>query len=228
MVFLQLLWHVPTVMVVLLVAGLLMGQRHVGELSVFDLLTGIAIGAVAGAGIVDPDLPHLPVLASILGLAVLHFGVTWLKMKWQPFGRLATMEPTVVVSRGQPLRAAMQKVRLTLSDLLPLLREKDIFDLREVEYAVLEPDGKITVIRAKTPPVPLPVGLTRAVVLDGRVEESVLRGLGWDPGRLDHELRRLGYADPGAVFLATLDEAGTLHVVPRESPGPARGPDIKH
>jgi len=223
---LQLTWHVPSVMVVLLIAGLMMGQRHVGELSVFDLLTGIAIGAVAGAGIVDLDLPLVPVLASIIGLAVLHFAMTWVMKKWAWFGRITTFEPIVVVKHGQPLRSAMKQVRLSLSDLLPLLREKDVFDLREVEYAVLEPDGKLTVLKVQTPPTKH--GLTRAVCLDGKIEVSVLHDLGWDEERLRSELQQRGLPAPEAIFVATMDEGGTLHVVPKGSEVQSHGPALQH
>lgn len=221
---LTIMWHVPTVMAVLLAAGLIMGQRQVGELSVFDLLTGIAIGAVAGAGIVDTDIPFLPMLVGILGLALLHFAVTWLKMKWKAFGRLATFEPTVVVQNGVPLRKAMGRVRMTVPDLLPLLREKDIFDLREVEYAVLEPDGKVTVLKVQNPP--RPKGLTRAVIVDGEIETKTLHQLGWDHERLRDELRRQGLKGPADIFIATLDEGGSLYAVPMQRAG--EGPRINH
>lgn len=220
---LTILWHVPTVMIVLLVAGLLMGQRHVGELSIFDLLTGIAIGAVAGAGIVDPDLPYLPMLVAILALSALHLAFTWVIMHWLPLGRLATFEPVVVIRNGKPLRSTMHRIRFTLSDLLPLLREKDIFDLREVKYAVLEPDGSLTVVRAGQPPAPQ---WTAAVIVDGTVEEQVLESLGWNREQLWAELQKQGKPFPEDIFLATLSESGDLYVVPRgDEPG---GPVIRH
>lgn len=220
---LKLLWHIPTVMVTLLVAGLLMGRRHVGELSVFDLLTGIAIGAVAGAGIVDPDLPHGPVLLSILGLAVFHYGITWLIMKWKAFGRLITFDPVVVVKQGRPILSAMRRIRITLSDLLPLLREKDVFDLREVEYGVIEPDGKVTVIKSKNP-VPR-TGLARAVIVDGGLERQMLGSLGWDEVRLHQELVKQGFSGVKDVLVATLDEAGALYVVPKSG---KEEPPVRH
>lgn len=218
------LWHIPIVMSVLLVAGLMMGQRHVGELSVFDLLTGIAIGAVAGAGVVDVEIPVTATMTGILGLALLHFAVTWLTKRWAGFGRLATFEPIVVVKQGKPLFGAMRKVRLALADLLPLLREKDIFDLRQVEYAILETDGKLTVIKSNQP-FPMQ-GLPRAVCVDGLIQLGVLRDLGWDEARLRAELARQGQPGPEGIFLATLDEGGHLHAVPRE-PG-STGPEIHH
>ncbi|MFZ5816602.1 MAG: DUF421 domain-containing protein [Bacillota bacterium] len=220
---LKLLWHVPTVMVVLLVAGLLMGQRHVGELSVFDLLTGIAIGAVAGAGVVDPDLPHLPVLFVILALALLHWVFTWAVKRWPRLGRATTFEPVVVVQDGKPVGSAMSRIQLTLSDLLPLLREKEIFDIREVRYGVMEPDGKLTVIKSD---YPSQKSLNPAVIVDGYVEERVLRSLGWDRARLLAELERQGHSEIDRIFLATLSEAGELYVVPRgDEPRP---PLIRH
>jgi len=211
---LNLLWHVPTVMITMLAAGLIMGQRHVGELSVFDLLTGIAIGAVAGAGIVDLEIPHAPVLLAIMGLALFHYVVTLLMKKWPYFGRITTFDPLIVVHKGKPLRASMQKVRLSLSDLLPLLREKDIFDIREVEYAMLEPDGKMTVVKSKG--VSPAQGLPRAVIVDGYIEEKVLNSLGWSKQRLADELQRLGHPNPDQIFLATLSESGEFYAVPKD------------
>lgn len=221
---LRLLWHVPSVMLFLLLAGLLMGQRHVGELSVFDLLTGIAIGAVAGAGIVDVELPQLHVITAMLGLSILHFAFTWGMKKWPGFARTTTFEPTVVVKHGQPLRAAMSRVQFSIGDLLPLLREKDIFDLREVQYAVLEPDGKVTVVKEGTPQAAK--GLTRAVCVDGKMESSALQDVGWDELQLRHELIQRGLPPPEQIFLATIDDAGNLYVVPRESE--QQGPRIQH
>ncbi len=201
-------------MITLLVAGLVMGQRHVGELSVFDLLTGIAIGAVAGAGIIDLEVPHATILLSILGLALFHYMVTVLINKWPLFGRITTFEPLIVVHKGRPLRGQMRKVRLSLSDLLPLLREKDIFDIRQVEYAMLEPDGKVTVV--KTNEVSAAKGLPRAVIVDGYVEEKVLNSLGWSTKRLVDELKRLGHPSPDQIFLATLSESGEFYAVPKD------------
>jgi len=211
---LNLLWHIPTVMITMLVAGLIMGQRHVGELSVFDLLTGIAIGAVAGAGIVDLEIPHTPVLLTILGLALFHYLVTLLMKKWPYFGRITTFDPLIVVHKGKPLRSQMRKVRLSVSDLLPLLRERDIFDIREVEYAMLEPDGKLTVV--KNQEVSPTKGLPRAVIVDGYVEEKVLNSLGWSKERLSEELQRLGHPNSDQIFLATLSESGEFYAVPKD------------
>lgn len=211
-------------MIALLVAGLMMGQRHVGELSVFDLLTGIAIGAVAGAGIVDPDLPHAGVLVSMMSLATLHYFVTWLTMKWKGFGRVTTFEPIVVVRKGKPVRAAMQRIRLAVSDLLPLLREREIFDLRDVEYAVLEPDGKLTVLKTSDPQAK--TGLPRAVVIDGQIDKQVLDSTNWDEERLRQELMRQGYDGPEDLFVATLDDAGNLYTVRKEMRD--EGPVIHH
>lgn len=220
---LTVLWHIPVVMLVFLAAGLIMGQRHVGELSVFDLLTGIAIGAVAGAGVVDPELPLWPVLVSVLGLSILHLAITWVIQKWPLFGRITTFEPTVVIKDGTPIRSAMGRIRLTLSDLLPLLREKEIFDLREVRYGVIEPDGKLTVVKGGKPPSPT---WTAAVVVDGKMEEQVLESMGWDAERLRAELAGKGHPTPEHLFLATLSEVGDLYVVPQNRE--PKEPIIRH
>ncbi len=215
---LRVLWHVPVVMATLLAAGLLMGQRNMGELSIFDLLTGIAIGAVAGSAIIEPALHPLAGLGAILALGLLHYGISWLSIRWRPFGRAVTFEPLVVIRHGKPIKKAMRLARVDLADLLPMLREKDIFDLREVEYGVLEGDGGLSVLKAAQPPAP-PAGLPRPVVLDGQIDRPVLQAMGWNEQRLRYELAMQGHAVDD-VFLATLDEAGHLYATPKEQSGP--------
>jgi uncharacterized membrane protein YcaP (DUF421 family) len=220
---LRTLGQVPIVMVALLASGLLMGQRAMGDLSLFDLLTGITIGTVAGAGIIDPSVSVLPVVTSMLGLALLDLLVAYVSIKWRRMGRTVTFEPAVVIKHGQPIEPTMRKVRMALADLLPELRKKDVFDLREVEYAIFEPDGTLSVLKAAQ--APKPKGLPQAVLVDGSVDEAALQTMGWSEDRLRQELANQGYTDPTQVFIATLDEAGTLYAAPRQVPGP---PPMRH
>ncbi|HWI64900.1 MAG TPA: DUF421 domain-containing protein [Symbiobacteriaceae bacterium] len=213
------LGRVTLVMLTLLVAGLIMGQRKMGDLSLFDMLTGITIGAVAGASIAETRFRPILMVVSIIGLAALDFAVSWLMLRWRPFGRAVTFEPIVVIRKGKPVEAAMRRVRLAVADLLPELRKKEIFDLRAVEYAIFEPDGSLSILKA--PDAPKPHGLPQAVVVDGAVDEKALHVLGWDRQRLCAELEQQGINSPEGVFLATLDESGALFAAPKEvTPGP--------
>lgn len=214
------LGRVIVVMLTLLVAGLMMGQRKMADLSLFDMLTGVTIGAVAGASIAEPKFRPILMVVSITGLAALDFAVAWLMIRWRRFGRSVTFEPIVVVHKGKPVETAMRRVRLAVADLLPELRKKDIFDLREVEYAIFEPDGSLSVMKA--PQAPKPAGLPQAVVVDGSVDEKALQALGWNKQQLKSELMRQGIESETDVFVAMLDEAGTLVAAPKETtPGPS-------
>lgn len=217
------LWRAALMMATLLAAGLMMGQRKMGDLSLFDMLTGITIGTVAGAGIIDTHFHPLQIIIAIMSLALLDTAISWAMVRWRAFGRAITFEPIVVVRHGQPVVSAMRRTRLAVADLLPELRKKDIFDLREVEYAIFEPDGSISVMKA--PQAPKPKGLPQVVVVDGAVDEMALRQCGWDAARLEAELTRQGHPSPAGVFVATLDEAGTLVAAPRHTPD---GPTLHH
>jgi uncharacterized membrane protein YcaP (DUF421 family) len=225
--YLVVLGRIVTVIPLLVIMTLLMGKRHVGELRIFDFIIAVTIGAVAGADIADPAIRHGPTAFAIILLALLHMAVTYGILQNRTFAHLVSLEPIIVMKNGQILKSHMQRARLPLDTLLELLREKGVFNLNQVEFAIIEPDGKLSVLKkSKEQPVTpgdlnLPTqykGMAIPLVVEGRVFEKGLQSAGLAETWLLEKLAGQGL-NVQEVFFAELNSDGSLHISREEEPG---------
>lgn len=159
-------WRVLTILPLLLVITLFMGKRAVGgELPVFDFLVIITLASVVGADIADPNINHLPTIFAIIVIALLQKTVAHLKIASQKVDQVVTFEATIVIQDGIFLNQNLKKIGYTVSNILEMLRNNEIFDIREVETAIIEANGELSVLKAKSSP-PLPISFP--VVLEGK------------------------------------------------------------
>ncbi|HMM23126.1 MAG TPA: DUF421 domain-containing protein [Selenomonadales bacterium] len=212
---------VLVVMAVLLGTWLAMGKRQIGEMTPFDFGISITAGTVAGAGIVDPRIEVAQVVIALVVLGLLQIAVSWLTLKSRPLYCRLNFEPTVVVENGQFIKANLRKARITAEMLLQLLREKDVFDICEVELAILEPTGKLSVLKkAEFLPVTpsqlrvevAPNKVLVPVIMEGELQEQVLQKLGFTERQIADF--RDQYGDRlNEVFVAFMDKSRQMHVV---------------
>ncbi|WP_029192772.1 DUF421 domain-containing protein [Paenibacillus harenae] len=225
--------RIITIFPLMLMVALYMGKRSIGELPVFDFLVIIALGAVVGADIADPKIQHLHTAVAIILIGLLQRWVSTLAIKIRKFGKWITFEPTVVVHNGNILILNLQKVRYSIDNILQMLREKDIFHLDEVELAVLEANGKLSVYKKplKTAVtvedlglVKKRIGLAYPLILEGKVTEEVLSHLNKDMVWLESQLHAKGLNKEDVIF-ASIDENFELFV---SQPYSGHIPPIKH
>ncbi|MGF7186527.1 uncharacterized membrane protein YcaP (DUF421 family) [Desulfitispora alkaliphila] len=221
--------RILTVIPVLVIVTLLMGKRQVGELPVFDFIVAITIGSIAGADIADPSIIHGPTVFAIVGLAGLQIAITWFKTKNRYINSLLRFQPTIVIQNGKLLYGNLRRNRFTLEDLLSLLREKDIFNLSEVEFAILEPSGTLSVLKKSQEqsikPKDLNIstkyqGLSIALIVEGEVMKNNLQLAGLDEAWLFKELKNNSIHQLDNVLLALLEPGGSLYISEKH-------PDIK-
>lgn len=214
--------RVLTILPLMHLVTLLMGRRSVGELPVFDFLVVLVMGSVVGADLADPSVPHGPTALTVVAISLLQYALTRLKVSSYKVRDWATLTPTVVLENGRFLTHNLAKIRYTVNDVLPQLRQKDVFDLSQVEVAVVEPSGKISVRKksAYTPLTPADMsmptvdkGLPRLLVVDGAVLPSVLAASGFTREWLDKRLGEQGLKVQD-VYLAALEGDGKLYVSP--------------
>lgn len=132
--------------VVIFVTMRIMGKREIGKLSVFDLVISIMIAEIAVFVLEDVKKPILEGLAPIAILVAIQVGLAYLGLKNRSIRLFADGKPSVLVSRGKLHRKEMAKLRYNLDDLMQQLRGKDIDSLADVEFAILETSGQLTVI----------------------------------------------------------------------------------
>jgi len=217
---LLLVGRIGTIFPLLIIVGLFMGKRSLGELSVFDFLVIHSMGSVVGADIAQPSVNHILIAIAIVLIALLQRLVSLLTIKSRTIGKLISFEPTVVVHQGNIMVHNLKKVRYTIDNILQMLREKDIFHLADVELAVLEANGRLTVCKKSPQSAPTleDLGLTRQqsnlffpLIVEGNVSKNTLAYIRKDATWLDSQLRARGVSQDD-IFYASVDDKGIIYI----------------
>ena len=222
------------ILYILIIAGVrLMGKRQVGELEPSELVLSLIIADLASVPMQDYGIPLLSGVVPILTLLALTMMLSVLTMKSVRFRALMCGRPSIVVRNGVLDQREMTRNRLTVDELLEELRGQGYHDLTAVQYAILETNGRLSVLprAGQRPPTAQEMGvrakesgLPRVVVSDGRLLERNLTALGRDRAWLKQELGRRGMRGVEEVFLLLADETGQVYLAPRETgKGEGRG-----
>ena len=197
----------------------LMGHKQVAQLDFFDYICGITIGSIAAELATELEEPLQPLIAlAVYGLASILLSL--LTHKFPKTRKYINGTPTVLLNNGRLYRKNLKKCKLDLSEFLLLCREQGYFDLAEIQTAIFEHNGKLSILpkAAHRPATPADIGLTvRAthigteVIMDGRVMGENLTRMGRDARWLHIQLQARGYASEKEIFLGVYDsECDTL------------------
>lgn len=213
--------RILTVLPLLLFITLLMGKRAIGELPVFDFLIILTMGAVVGADIADPTIKHLPTAVAVIVIGVLQIIVTKWKVSNRKIGNLLTFEPTVIIQNGKFLDKNLKKIRYSIDNILQMLREKNVFDINDVETAIIEANGAISVLKkpqknsvtledmniVKTTSL-----ISLPVIVEGTIYTNVLNHFTLNEVWLKQQLSAQGVSDIKNVFFASINGNLELHI----------------
>ncbi|YCA43009.1 DUF421 domain-containing protein [Bacillus sp. JZ8] len=168
----------------------LMGKREIGELSILDLVVFLMIAEIAVIAIEDTESPLLNNFLPMATLTVLQIGFAVWALKNQHIRRILDGRASIIIENGQIREGEMKKQRYNFNDLLIQLREKDISNIEDVEFAILETSGKLSVIK-KDQGVK---SLTLPLILDGIIQFDHLERSGKDLPWLQKEMEKRGYS----------------------------------
>lgn len=209
------------ILYILIIAGVrLMGKRQVGELEPSELVLSLLIADLASVPMQDLGIPLHAGVVPILALLSLTMILSVLTMKNVKFRALLCGRPSVVIRNGQIDQLEMRRNRLTVDELLEELRNQGYTDPSQVKYAILETNGRLSVLPyANLKPATIQQlhldsresGLPLVIINDGRLLEHNLRQLGYDQKWLEKRLSERECPDPQHVFLMTVDEAGGIY-----------------
>jgi len=208
-------FRIVSIMILLLFSTLfIMGKRPIGELPVFDFLSIIVLGSVVGADIADPNSNHLLIALAIIILSLLQRIVSVINLKCSKLRKVLNFEPTVVIHNGQIVYKNLKKINYTMDELTMLLREKDIFNLDQVSYAIIEASGKISVLKKSgyetitLQDMKLPTaqkGLPYKIILEGKFDEKNLKILNASKEEVVKKLKTIGFSNYRDIFYASMD-----------------------
>ena len=210
----------------LLVAMRLLGKRQMGEMELSEFVLASLIADMAAHPLQDMGIPLLNGLLPILVLFCCEVLIAGLSLKSIRLRSLIFGKPSLLIVKGRILQQEMLRNRFTLDELMQELRAQGITDPQDVEYGVLETNGKLSLILS---PARQPVtaaqmhlpsedkGYPSIIISDGRVLEGNLRHLGLDRRWLEERLRCHGVRSPREVFLLTASSAGESYFAAKEA-----------
>jgi uncharacterized membrane protein YcaP (DUF421 family) len=203
--------------ILILVIFRVMGKREIGELSILDLVVFIMIAEMAVVGIEDTKDPIMHTIFPMLLLMFIQILFAVISLKSKRFRDFVDGTPTLIIKQGKIDEKAMRNQRYNFDDLLMQLREKDIRRISDVEFAILEASGKLSVFEKEKKPDQNEGDITIPLIIDGVINEDHLTRMGKTNLWLRQELRKLGYQDikkisfcsfeNGKFFIDIMDES---------------------
>lgn len=219
-----------TVLMYFLVFGVMriMGKREIGELSIFDLVISVMIAEIAVFALEDIDRPIYDGIVPMLTLLLIQIAIALLSLRFRKVRLWFDGEPSVIIRNGQINRKEMRRQRYNLDDLLMQLRSQKIDSVADVEFAVLETTGQLSVIpkdksggeggphpkkreaslsaKIKYEALPLPL------IMDGKVNDENLRQIGKTRFWLKNQIQTKGLSDFKQVFFCSIDHNGKMYI----------------
>ncbi|MEH6995249.1 DUF421 domain-containing protein [Neobacillus drentensis] len=193
--------------ILILVIFRLMGKREIGELSILDLVVFIMIGELAIVAIDNPNKSLIHTSIPMVLLMLIQIVLATLSLKSKKFRDLVDGKPTIIINRGKIDEEAMRKQRYNFDDLLTQLREKDIRSIADVEFAILESSGSLSVIERmnNSDGKPKDGDITIPLIIDGNIEEENLTRINKTNLWLRQELKKMGYRDVRKISFCSFE-----------------------
>ncbi|MGN1386294.1 MAG: DUF421 domain-containing protein [Bacillus sp. (in: firmicutes)] len=218
--WLDVIFRAVLFLIVLFLITKVLGKKQISQLSMFEYVTGITIGNI-GAEVVTglEQKIHLGIIAMVTTAAI-PFASSLITMKSKKARDIFDGKGTVIIKDGKILEDNLKKEKLTIDEMLEMLRKKDVFQVSEVEYAVLESAGVLNVLLKKEyrPLTPKDLNMKvgnekepQTVIMDGKILDEPLATIGHSRGWLHTELEKLGVTIEN-VFLGQVNSYGELTV----------------
>jgi uncharacterized membrane protein YcaP (DUF421 family) len=208
--------------IVLFILTRLLGKKQLGQLTFFTYITGIALGNMAGDMVVHRDIKLIDGVAGLSIWALLTFILEIISLKSSKARVLLDGEPSIVIKKGIIMQQALAAQRLNMDDLTMLLRNNNIFSIQDVDYAILEPNGQLSVLKK-----PLLESVTKKdinltprdrmylpteIIVDGKLVIKNLKELNLNNQWVLEQIKKAGLNSIKEVFFAELQNDGSLFI----------------
>ena len=210
--------------IIVLIVMRLMGKREIGQLQPFELAISIMIADLASIPMTDPGIPIFNGIIPILGLLVMHLLISIINLKSSKAREIICGRPSILIYRGKINENNLKKERFTINELEERLRGNNVINLGDVEYAILETSGQVTVIqkpdKRNTIPqdfniMPEYEGIPYDLVIDGKVMKENLKAIGKDYNWLKKQIEKFNMK-PEEALVVTMDGKGQIFCQKKE------------
>jgi uncharacterized membrane protein YcaP (DUF421 family) len=205
----------------LFVVTKILGKTQITQITTFDFISALVLGELVGNAIFDDEVGLLHILYAVLIWGLLIYTLEIITQKWSKTRGLLEGRPTIVIHKGKILRENLKKSKLDVNQLQHLIRSKGVFSIRELEYAVLETDGTVSVLKKAPFEIPTKkdlqvnlenVHLPITFISDGEVMKDNLIEAGFNLTWLEQQLKQENIFRVEEVMYAEWLEGSGLHV----------------
>ncbi|WP_141432767.1 DUF421 domain-containing protein [Bacillus sp. 03113] len=198
-----------------------LGKTQINQFTPFDFISALVLGELVGNALFDEKTGLSHILFSVVIWGILIFTTEIITQKSIRFRKVLEGEPSIIIRKGKIDFNVMKKNHLDLNQLQYLLRSKDVFSIRECEYALLETDGTISVLKKAEYTYPVlhdlnlpikPITLPVPLILDGEIIDKNLTLVNWDQNKIEQEVKAHGISSTKKVFYAEWKEGEALHL----------------
>ncbi|MBW3112614.1 DUF421 domain-containing protein [Bacillus sp. MCCB 382] len=203
----------------------LMGRKEISQMTFFNFVSAIALGTLGASLAIDSSISVRNGIIALAGWSIFTILMGYWDLKSKSFRSLVEGTPRVVVRKGEVLEGELKKLRLDIDALNVLLRKKNVFSIQDVDYAIMETDGTLSVMKKEgkqavtksdrlnpslttSHVIPIPT----ALIEDGKINDKNIEALPVDEQWLKQQLTTKGIHSISDVFYAEIQKDGTLHV----------------
>ena len=204
--------------ILVLIVMRFMGKREIGQLQPFELAISIMIADLATIPMAESGIPITSGIIPILGLLVMHLTISLINLKSIKAREIICGKPSILIYRGRIQEDKLKKERFTINELEEKLRDQNIFNIGDVEYAILETSGQVTVIQKPNKRTTIPEdfgimpeyeGISYDLVVDGKIMKENLQKLDKDYNWLVKQVEPYEIM-PEQALLVTIDGKGNF------------------
>ncbi|SEP85308.1 DUF421 domain-containing protein [Piscibacillus halophilus] len=199
-----------------------LGKSQITQITAFDFISALVLGELVGNALFDPEVGISMILFAVAIWGTFIYVTEWFTQKFRRTRTYLEGKPSLVIRRGQIQRDIMKECKLDMNQLMHLLRDKDVFSIQEVEYAIFETDGSINVLKKyiyQTPTnaffnaTPRETILPISVISDGELLQENIAEIEWDQSQILEEIDKQGLTLEDVMYAEYHKEEG-LYVMP--------------
>lgn len=195
----------------LLILTRILGKKQLSQLTFFNYITGVTIGSLAANTIINTGSNYFNEMINLIWWTLLTILVSLISLKCPKTRALLDGEPTIVIKNGKIIEEALKSTKINLDDLSMLLRNKDVFSIKEVDFAILESDGKLSVLK-KQGEQHTRLYIPTEIITDGNLVKRNLKELNLDEKWIYKELKNQGIYSIKEVLYGEIQEDGSLYI----------------
>lgn len=216
--------RVSIIYLVVLIVMRLMGKREISQMQPFELVIAIMIADLASVPMADTGIPIFNGIIPILALLLFQLIISLINLKSITLRKIICGKPRMLIYRGKIDEEALKKEKITINELQERLRQNNIFSIGDVEYAILETSGQISVIQKPEKRTTIPEdfhilpdyeGIPYDLIIDGKVMHENIQAIGRDERWLKKEVEKFKIK-PEEALIVTYDGKGQIFCQKKE------------